>query len=337
MSIHDLAKSLGLSVSTVSRALNGYSDVSASTRARVEKAAREANYRPHAVAHRLATGRTGAVALVSSVQGSSQFDASFEPLMHGVAAGLAERGYFALSMALPSGAGELPGLERVLDARLVDAVILTRTRPHDQRVALLQTRGLPFVTHGRTQHNAPHAWVDTDNERAMRLAVERLVALGHRRIALIDGPGEMNFSLLRRRGFEQAVKEQGLDPAVCPATHGELSAAGGQDNANRLLQLPLPPTALVCASDVIALGAAMACKTRGLRVGADVSITGYGNTEPGAFADPPLATIDHQAVENGRHLAALLLRRMDGEDAAALHWLEPVHFIERLSIGPAPR
>jgi LacI family transcriptional regulator len=84
MSIRKLAQSLGLSVSTVSRALNGYADVNAGTRERVEQAARELGYRPHPVAHRLATGRTGAVALVSPVLGSSRFDNSFAQLMHGV-------------------------------------------------------------------------------------------------------------------------------------------------------------------------------------------------------------------------------------------------------------
>jgi LacI family transcriptional regulator len=339
VSIRKLAQSLGLSVSTVSRALNGYADVNAATRERVERAAREIGYRPHPVAHRLATGRTGAVALISPVLGPSRFDTSFPQLMHGVTSGLQDAGYYLLSMALPSDEGELPGLERLLDAGVVDGLILTRTRPRDARVALLQARGVPFVTHGRTLHNDAHAWVDTDNERAMRLAVGRLVTLGHRRIAMINGPGELTFALLRREGFTQGVTAAGLNPAHCPVVHSELTAAAAHAVAIELLHpadRAQRPTAIVCANDVLALGAAMACRQSGLRVGKDISLTGYGNSESAEFSDPPLTTIDHQVFESGRHLAALLMRRMAGEAPEGLHELEPVRLLERASTAPPP-
>lgn len=339
MSIRKLAQSLGLSVSTVSRALNGYSDVNAATRERVAQAARDIGYRPHPVAHRLATGRTGAVALVSPVLGSSRFDNSFAQLMHGVTSELEASGYYLLSMALPPQEGELPALERLLDAGVVDGLILTRTRPRDARVSMLQSRGVPFVTHGRTLHNEPHAWVDTDNERAMLLAVGRLVSLGHQRIAMINGPGELTFALLRRQGFLQGITSAGLDPNQCPVVHSELTAAAAQAVALDLLNPPqraMRPTAIVCANDVLALGAAMACRHSGLRVGKDVSLTGYGNSESAEFADPPLTTVDHQVFESGAHLAALLMRRMAGVAGADLHELEPVRLIERASIAPPP-
>lgn len=339
MSIRKLAQSLGLSVSTVSRALNGYADVNPDTRERVAQAARDIGYRPHPVAHRLATGRTGAVALVSPVLGSSRFDNSFAQLMHGVTSQLETAGYYLLSMALPGEESELPALQRLLDAGMVDGLILTRTRPRDARVSLLQARGIPFVTHGRTLHNEPHAWVDTDNERAMLLAVGRLVSLGHRRIAMINGPGELSFALLRRQGFMRGIQSAGLDPSLCPIVHSELTAAAAQSAALDLLNpsdRSHRPSAIVCANDVLALGAAMACRQSGLRVGHDVSLTGYGNSESAEFADPPLTTVDHQVFESGAHLAALLLRRMAGEPAAELHELEPVRLIERASIAPPP-
>lgn len=337
MSIRKLAQSLGLSVSTVSRALNGYTDVNATTRERVEQAARDMGYRPHPVAQRLVTGRTGAVALVSPVLGSSRFDNSFAQMMHGVTSRLETAGYYLLSMALPGDEAELPNLQRLLDASVIDGLILTRTRPRDPRVSLLQSRGIPFVTHGRTLHNEPHAWVDTDNERAMRLAVGRLVSLGHRRIAMINGPGELTFALLRRQGFMQGIAAAGLDAQQCPVVHSELTAAAGQAAALDLLNpadRTQRPTALVCANDVLAMGAAMACRQSGLRVGKDVSLTGYGNSEAAEFSEPPLTTVDHQVFESGVHLADLLLRLMGGEDSGTLHELEPVRLIERASIAP---
>ena len=123
MSIAALAESLGISTSTVSRALNGYTDVSAKTRARVEAAAKAIGYQPHPVAHRLATGRTGAIALVSSVRAGNFLDATFAALLSGAAEALREQRYFALSVVLPTGEGELAELSRFLDGRLVDGIL----------------------------------------------------------------------------------------------------------------------------------------------------------------------------------------------------------------------
>lgn len=342
MSIAALAESLGISISTVSRALNGYSDVSAKTRARVEAAAKAMQYQPHPVAHRLATGRTGAVALVSSVCSGNYLDATFSALLSGASETLREYGYFALSVVLPTGDNEMPELARFLAGRLVDGVILARTRIRDPRVALLQDQGVPFITHGRTQHNAPHAWVDSDNERAFFLAASRLVHLGHRHIAFINGPADMTFAALREQGFRRALAESGRDSAACPVLYGDVSAQSGEQIAAGLLAARRGPdgagavTAFLCATDAIALGAMHAVRKAGLVVGCDISVIGYGNTEAGQYAEPPLTTIDHAIVDNGKHLADLLLRKMNGEPPQGLTRLEPVQLVARQSDGPCP-
>ena len=338
MSIQLLANSLGLSVSTVSRALNGYTDVSATTRLRVEQAAKAMNYQPHPVAHRLATGRTGAIALMTSVRAGNFLDSTFAALLSGAAEVLREQGYFAMSVALPAGDGEIKEMERLIDGRLVDGVILARTRSFDARVTLLQERGVPFVTHGRTESNAPHAWLDTDNEEAFYQATRRLIALGHRRLALINGPDFMTYAGLRKRGFLRACLEAGITGPDSVDVHCEVTASAGEQAALAVLQRGAPsalPTALVCATDVQALGAMAACRARGLQIGKDIAVTGYGNTEAGAYASPPLSTIEHAIVDNGRHLADMLLGVMAGKDIATLNRLEPIHFIERASVCPA--
>lgn len=344
MSISALAESLGLSTSTVSRALNGYADVSAKTRSRVEAAAKAIGYQPHPVAHRLATGRTGAIALVSSVRVGNFLDATFASLLSGVAEALREHGYFALSVVLPVGESEMSELTRFLDGRLVDGILLARTRTNDPRVALLQQRGVPFVAHGRTLFNAPHAWVDTDNEEAFLLSTRRLIGLGHRRIAFINGHPNMTFAALREQGFRRALHEAGLDPALCPVRHGEVTAEVGAQIATELIATSAANTrasdrltAVLCATDAMALGAMSAIRQAGLTVGRDISVIGYGNTEAGQYAEPALTTIDHAVVDNGKHLADLLLRQLGGEDPATLTRLEPVSLIARQSDGPAPK
>jgi LacI family transcriptional regulator len=336
MSLQLLANSLGLSISTVSRALNGYTDVSAKTRLRVELAAKAMNYQPHPVAHRLATGRTGAIALMTSVRAGNFLDATFAALLSGAAQVLREHGYFAMSVALPAGDGELKEMERLLDGRLVDGVILARTRTFDARVALLQERGVPFVTHGRTESNAPHAWLDTDNEQAFYLATARLIALGHRRLALVNGPEFMTYAQLRKHGFHRACDDAGIPAADRTDLHTEVTAQAGESAATQILQRTPRPTAIVCATDAQALGAMAACRAQGLRIGQDIALTGYGNTEAAEYASPPLSTIEHAIVDNGRHLADMLLGVMAGKDVRTQQRLEPIRFLERASLCPAP-
>lgn len=340
MSIAALAESLNLSTSTVSRALNGYADVSVKTRLRVEDAARQIGYQPNALAHRLATGRTGAIALVSSVRVGNYLDATFSALLSGAADYLRGEGYFALSVVLPAGEQEMPELARFLNGRLVDGILLARTRVEDPRVTLLQQRNIPFVTHGRTHNAVPHAWVDADNVAAFELATQRLISLGHRRIALINGQPEMTFAALREQGFKAALLSNGIEIDSCPVLHGEVSGARGEAIAGELIAKnqstahPLGPiTALLCVTDAVALGAMSAIKAAGLTVGRDISVIGYGNTEAGLYAAPSLTTIDHAVVDNGKHLAELLMRQINGEPATALTRLEPVHLIVRQSDG----
>lgn len=333
MSIQALADSLGISISTVSRALNGYTDVSAATRKRVFDAAKAMNYAPHPVAHRLATGKTGAVAIVNSVRPGKQADSSAIALHTGVAQVLREHHYFAMSLGIPNDDNEIPELQRLIDGRLVDAIVLTRTRTNDPRVALLQERNIPFVTHGRTIDNAPHAWVDIDNAGAFEQATQALIALGHRRIAFINGMPYMTFASLREHGFRKALAQGGLSVAECPIHYTELTAESGWHIASQLLASNKRPSAFVCAKDALAIGVMAATREAGLTVGQEISVVGYGNSEAGQYSQPALASIDHAVIEDGHHVAQLLLRVMAGESVVDLQTLGASHLLMRDSVG----
>lgn len=336
MSIQSLADSLGISISTVSRALNGYSDVSAHTRQRVFDAAKAMNYTPHPVAHRLATGKTGAIAIVNSMRPGRAIDGSAALLHTGATMVLREHNYFVLSVALPSGEEELPELERMLAGRLVDGVVLTRTRTYDPRVKLLQDKKIPFVTYGRTLENAPHAWVDNDSEGAALLVTRTLIEKGHRRIALIGGMAHMSFASLFEAGFRNALQDFGIKAETCPVHYTEMTGQVGHHVAAQLLSLgdqQTKPTAFICATDAIALGVMAAVREAGLRVGVDVLVVGYGNTEASQFSQPPLASIEHEILQNGRRVAQVLLNLISGDVKDHPQYLEPAQLVFRASLG----
>jgi LacI family transcriptional regulator len=335
MSIQALADSLGISISTVSRALNGYTDVSAATRARVMEAAKAMNYAPHPVAHRLATGKTGAVAIVSPTRDGRTVDNSMAALHLSVSHALREQGYFTLSVVLAGGDQELVELDRLIAARLVDAMVLTRTRTFDVRVQRLQECKIPFLTYGRTLENTPHAWVDWDYEQATTQAVVAMVAHGHRRIALVNGMAHMSFASLIESSFYQALEAAGISRDASPVHYTDLTGMAGLHAARELFSGSHPPTAILCASDALAIGVCAAARQQGLRVGADVSVVGYGNTEASQLTEPALSSIHQDLMAQGRLVAQHLLALLGGESVNNLQTRYATQLIERASLGSA--
>jgi LacI family transcriptional regulator len=341
MSIVQLAKDLGLSISTVSRALNGYDDVAPATKARILKRAREIGYRPNPGARRLKSGKTSMVGVIlpAATDGLRFVDSVASNLLGGVEVELESAGYSLIASVQTRNdlVRETALHENFIKGGWVDALLLVRTRVTDSRVELARAAALPFVTYGRTETTEPYAWVDTDNEKAFYLSALRQIEFGHRRIALLNGPLEYMFARLREKGYARALAKHRIQPDRLLMLNGDLTEVSGYALCRSLLVSASPPTAIVCATDAMAIGAIAACRERNIEVGRAISITGYGNTSASGFCDPPLTTIDHAVFENGRHIGQSLLRLIRGEAKPAdIHYLEPVVLVPRKSDGPAP-
>jgi LacI family transcriptional regulator len=339
MSIVLLARDLGLSISTVSRALNGYEDVSEATRERILKRARELGYRPNPGARRLKSGKTHLVGVIlpSTGDGNRFVDSVASSLLGGVELELESGGYSLIATMLTRNdpVRETALYENFIKGGWVDALLMVRTRVNDMRVGLARKARIPFVTYGRTETTGAYAWVDTDNEQAFYLATLRQIEFGHRRIALLNGPLEYYFARLREKGYTSALTKHRIQPDPVLMLNGDLSEVSGFAMCRSLLASPSPPTAIVCATDAMAIGAIAACRERGFEVGKEISIVGYGNSSPSAFTDPPLTTIDHAVFENGRHIGQSLMRLLNGKARPAdIHYLEPVVLVPRASDGP---
>ena len=329
-----LASSLGLSITTVSRALDGYGDVAASTRARVRLAAEAANYRPNAVARRLRLGATETVSIVLPGD-PGHFD---EPLYMELLAALGARfdaaGLDLVVLAARSPSEELALYRRLVEGRRTDGIVLARTRVDDPRIRTLAESGIPFVVMGRTETAQPYAHVDGDGTAAFAQATRRLLALGHRDIAYVGAASEFMFSKLRRDGWAAAMTAAGLSPAIS----GQAAATeqGGLTAVRALLKSAPRPTAFLCATDRIAIGGLRAIKEAGLVAGRDVSIVGHDNLSASAFTEPALTTMELPIAKVGTRLAEMLIARIGGADARDFAEVWPVLPIERASTGPSP-
>lgn len=321
MNLKALSKSLGLSQTTVSRALAGYQDVSAATRQRVAEAARLAGYQPNATARRLATGRADAVGIVYPFVASGLGDPRFVDVVAGISDGLAEAG-LDLIIAAARPQSELDTYRRLIGNRRVDALIVVNTLQDDSRIRFLQDSGFPFLAYGRTRSAVPYAWFDFDNQAGARMAAQRLIALGHRRIALIHAPLAINFAVQRHAGFCEALRAAGLAPESALMREVPQSRMDGYEAMRSLLAQPDAPTAVLVDNNLCGVGALRALTDAGLVPGRDLSLIVYD----GVPADIPVpyrvtAVIQPTGDSTGRAIAQLVVCVLAGKPLDSLQQL----------------
>jgi LacI family transcriptional regulator len=334
MSLARIASSLGLSVTTVSRALGGYSDVALKTRARVLAEAERIAYQPNRAARALRQGRSAAIGVVLPTPPGHFADPFFLQFLAGIGPPLARASLDLLVMAAPPGAEEMRAYQRLVEGRRVDGMLLARTRVADERVEWLQAHRVPFVTHGRTHAAAPHAWVDVDGAAAFSAAVRRLAGLGHRRIALLNAPSRYFFATDRAAGWRAGLAACGLP--LAPSREVEPTEENGYRAAQEFLSCPEPPTALLSATDRLAVGALRGIADLGLRPALDVSVIGYDDLPAATWVRPALTTFAPHTEAAASHVVELLLRLLDGEDASGLNVKLQARLVVRDSDGPAP-
>jgi len=332
-SLRDLASSLGLSITTVSRALDGYPDVSDTTRERVRAAAEQAAYRPNAAARRLRRGATDVVTLILPTEPGHFDEPLYIQMLAPIGDRLAQAGFDLTLIAATPGPDEIQMYRRIVEERRADALIVVRTRHRDPRVQYLATQGFPFVALGRTECTKPYAHVDGDGEAAFRIATERLAALGHRHIAHLAAPSAFTFAGLRSRGYATAMAAAGLPPVIVEDLASE---EGGYRAARAALAATSRPTAMLCATDRMAIGALRAAREMKLEVPGALSVVGHDNLPATAFTDPPLSTMELPIAETGTRLAEMVLARLGGANPRDLTHLRAIEMIDRASTGSPP-
>ncbi|MFC3075386.1 LacI family DNA-binding transcriptional regulator [Shinella pollutisoli] len=336
MNLKEFSARIGLSQTTVSRALSGYPEVKQETRERVLAAAERFGYRPNVSAQRLATGRAGAIGIV--FRGGGRFGPHSSEFMGGLSTRLQEDGIDILVSTVEGAGDEEAAYRRLAGSKRVDAVVLHSPACEDARIPLLRTLGLPFVVHGRSDTALPFAYLDIDNRGAIAAATRHLADLGHRRIALINGDTVSTYARDRDRGYHAVLAERGIaaDPALLG--HGEFTDETGFRLMQAFLALPAPPTAVIAGSMMSALGAMRAIRVAGLGVGNDISLVAHDDVFPYLSPEnlvPPLTTTQSPIRAAGGRIGDMALRLLQGEPVESLQEVWPVDLVIRGSTGPA--
>jgi LacI family transcriptional regulator len=335
VTIRDVAKRLELSITTVSRALDGYPDVAPQTRQRVSLVAREMGYAPSHVARQLRRRRTDILGYILPATPGHFSDAFFSEFIAGLGEGATVHGYELLvSTAQPDTDAERRLYTQWVRSRRVDGVVLNRMRLHDWRVEYLASEGIPFAAHGRTRLHVDFPFIDMDARRGIAILVGHLIERGYRRICYIGAPAGTTLQADRSAGYRDGLRAAGLPFDKSLVVRGDLTHRGGYEGARQLLELHEPPMAIIGANDLTAIGAMRAAHERGFAVGRDIAVAGYDGTEDAAHAQPPLTTLRQPIFDTAKRLADLLIARLGGQQREQWHFvMQPELFIRESTGG----
>lgn len=329
----DLAEQAGVSTATVSRVLNAKHGVAAETRQAVLAALDVLGYeRPE----KLRTRSAGLVGLVVP----ELTNPVFPTFAQAVESMLSARGYTPLLCTQsPGGTTEDEYVEMLLEHR-VDGILFMSGLHADvtasrERYHRLRTRGMPIVLVNGYAEGVDAPFVSTDDAAAIGLAVRHLVSLGHRRIGLADGPERFVPAQRKLDAFARELREQlGVEDPAPHVVTTLFTVEGGQAAATQLLASG--HTAIVCGSDLMALGAVRAARARGLRVPADVSVIGFDDSPLMVFTDPPLTTVRQPVTTMGEAAVSTLVAEIHGTPGPRTELLFHPELVVRDSTGAAP-
>jgi len=324
--IRDVAEQAGVSIATVSRVLNDRADVSVETRERVREVARSVGYTADPSARALVTQRTQLVAVVVG-DNAGHRDLSllfFGHVLSAISRRLARAGYDALL---------LQPAELGLHHRF-DAAILIGVDGNDPLITDLWVRSLPYVGVDVRVGGRRNAFVGSDHAAGVRLALAHLYELGHRRIAHVAGARNTVAGADRIAAFRREARVLGLDLPDEYVREADFSSAGGYDATCALLALAERPTAILAASDLMALAALAAIRDAGLQPGGDVAVVGFDDIEAASLAHPPLTTIRQNREKLGTIAAERALELIEHADLRPSDTILPVELVVRASSNP---
>jgi LacI family transcriptional regulator len=329
VTIKDVALRAGVHPATVSRALNQATRhvVHAATAERVMKAARELAYEPDLTARTLRTGRTASVGILIP----DLTNPLFPPIVRGIEDCLAEQGYTALMANTDNDETRESQVFRALRTRQVDGFILLTTHRNDTTLKSLIADGIPVVTVNRVARGPMVSSVSCDDKSGISQLVDHLVKLGHRRIAAVSGPQSLSIARVRHRALKLALGRHGLSLAEGSTVfaRGFIEAEGNRCMTELLARTDA--SAVVAASDSLAVGCLDAMAREGVRCPEDMSLTGYNDMLFMDKLSPPLTTvrIPHRLV--GVTAGRIMLDQLSGARDMPEHVVLPVEIVIRRS------
>ncbi|ANF47598.1 MULTISPECIES: LacI family DNA-binding transcriptional regulator [Priestia] len=321
--IKDIARVAGVSVTTVSRALNGYSDVNEKTRQKIADVARELNYSPNTLARGLVMQKSKTIGLlVSGISRESVKDNFTFEVLCGVNERASTLGYDLILFNTNTMMQREKTYTQLCRERRVDGAIIQGIKKEDPYLKEVVESDIPCVLVDIPVHSNSVGYVTTDNALGAKKAVEHLASLGHKHIGMINGHEDAFVSQERLNGYREALKECGLSFRSEWVVSGNFEEKKAEKAVRELINRHKEVTAIFCASDLMALGALKACKELGLHVPKEMSIVGYDNIVLASYSSPNLTTVGQEVYQIGYEAADLLIEMLEGKETNMKRYLD---------------
>lgn len=326
----------GVSYQTVSKVLNRQVRVSPETEERIWSSARELGYKPNLIARSLRAQRSRMIGYSWEPTAPDVFNPILDHFLQAMVQEAERAGYHLLAFPFRPGAEWTEGYRELIDTNRVDGFVVSSVDFDDPRILFLLERKFPFVAFGRSNPGLDFPYVDVDGAAGMRLVVEHLLDLGHRRFAVVTWPASSRVGQNRMDGVRVALSAAGISLSPERVAVGEGTYQFGYQCTLALLDHPQPerPTAVIAFNDAMAIGAMHAVQSRGLRVGKDVAVTGFDDTPMTQYLSPSLTTVRQPVWEIGERVMAMLLAILDGKPPQDTHQLLVPRLIVRESTAP---
>jgi DNA-binding LacI/PurR family transcriptional regulator len=318
VTIRDVAKHAGVSHQTVSRVINNSKHVAPQTRKKVQASIEELDYRPNAIARSMALGRTCLLACLAP----NLTDFTFACLVEGAEVEAREHGYFLISSSAPTPDILQHLLNELIESRRVSGLIVIN--PYiDERYTYLP-KDYPLIFIGSHAREPGISSVTLNDELAGYLAVQHLISLGHRHIAMVTGAMIEDCAQKRCMGFEKALEEAGITRTACQVVQGDWSATSGRDAFLAMAATGNIPSAVFAQNDRMAIGVMQAARDLGISVPEQLSVIGLDDLPLASYFAPPLTTIRQDIIKIGSKAAQLLIENIE----------DPSHPTQSLTIDP---
>lgn len=306
----EVAEAVGVSINTVSRALNGKPEISPETKAKILRATAQLGYKPNRLARGLRSNKTGIIGVIVADIANPYFSM----LVKGIVKATQAHDYSIVLQSTDENYDREEEAIQVLLAAHVDGMLIAPTQKGIETIEELSESRVPFVLMSRYFTELETDYVIMDDLQGGFLATEYLLKQGHERIAMVNGPLHISSARERFEGYKKALSEHGLEVDASLVVCGALTMDDGCRAARQLLRNS-PPSAIFAFSDFVAFGVMRALRERGLRVPTDGAVVGFDDILFSSCLETPLTTVGGQTEMVGHEAAELLIRKLSGKGA----------------------
>jgi len=313
MNIKELAKKLGLSITTVSRALGGYSDVSEKTRERVKKFANKYKYSPNPYASTLASGKAKTVGYVLPIYGtntSTLNQGNFFQFISGMSEELLSESIQLQILFAKSEEEELKAYKKLITEHKIENIVLQNLKTKDRRIEILNKYKINYVAWGKTKDKSNYSWVDLDNDKAIEVIINYLIKKNHTQIAYINISEKYNFANERKSSFLKNLKLNKIN--FNPNYYASVKLEEPEKSfeiIKKMLMKNKKISAIICSTEFSALSAIKACNYLNYKIGKDISIITFDGALVRDLSSPPITAVSFPVKELGKRAINILLNK----------------------------